>query len=202
MPLLELAGGKLTYLPWDGGRFDATDPFPFGLSAVDELLPRKGLPAAAISEIVGPRSAGKVTLCAMLLRQALSQGRMAAFIDSEGTFFPTSLAEAGVAVEQLLLVLPKTAAEAAWSADVLLASHELDLVILDLPTDRLAGATLLRLSRLCRKSGAALLLLAERFHAASPAVTVSLGVKRQGGLLLSVEKIRGAAPGRAVVVAA
>ncbi len=202
MPLVQLSGGKLTTVPWKGGLPDTADPFSFGLSVLDALLPWKGLPAAAISEIVGSRSAGKVTLCAMLLRHALAQGRMVAFIDSAGTLFPTSLAEAGVAVERLLLVFPKTAKEAAWSADLLLSSHELDLVILDLPNGRVAASPLLRLGCLCRESGAALLLLAERSHASSPAVTVSLRVQRRDGIRLSVEKIRGAAPGRSVVVAA
>ena len=74
-----------------------------GQSALDELL-AGGFVRGHLSEIVGPRSSGRMSLLASVLAAATGRGEIVALIDTCDRFDPVSAAAAGVELSNLLWV--------------------------------------------------------------------------------------------------
>lgn len=92
-----------------------------------------GLYRGAISEIYGPRSSGRTSLCMHVLAEATARGEICAVIDLYDSFHPASAAVAGIRLDRLLWVRCRGNAEYAIRAtDLLLHAGGFGVVLLDL----------------------------------------------------------------------
>ncbi len=104
---------------------------PTGSLSLDVALGVGGIPKARITEIYGPESSGKTTICQHIVAECQAQGGTAAFIDMEHALDPTYAARCGVNVEDLLISQPDTGEQALEIAETLVRSGAIDLVVID-----------------------------------------------------------------------
>jgi len=104
---------------------------PTGSLALDIALGTGGIPKARITEIYGPESSGKTTLCQHLVAEAQKLGGTAAFIDMEHALDPVYAARCGVNVDELLISQPDTGEQALEIGETLVRSGAVDLVVID-----------------------------------------------------------------------
>ncbi|MGH2506712.1 MAG: recombinase RecA [Ktedonobacteraceae bacterium] len=104
---------------------------PTGSVALDLALGVGGLPRGRITEIYGPESSGKTTLCQHVIASAQRVGGYAAFIDAEHAFDRTYAARCGVDVNNLLISQPDTGEQALEILDALVRSNAIDVVVVD-----------------------------------------------------------------------
>lgn len=104
---------------------------PTGSLSLDMALGVGGIPKARITEIYGPESSGKTTLCQHIVAECQAKGGTAAFIDMEHALDPVYAARCGVKVDELLISQPDTGEQALEITDTLVRSGAVDLVIID-----------------------------------------------------------------------
>ena len=97
------------------------DVIPTGSLALDLALGVGGLPRGRITEIYGPESSGKTTLCQHVVAQAQKKGGMAAYIDMEHAMDPLYAAKCGVDIDNLLISQPDTGEQAFDIAEQLIS---------------------------------------------------------------------------------
>ncbi|MBA2275131.1 MAG: recombinase RecA [Chloroflexi bacterium] len=102
-----------------------------GAIALDLALGVGGLPRGRITEIFGPESSGKTTLCQHVLAEAQKKGGTVAFIDVEHALDPTYARACGVNVDELLVSQPDTGEQALEITETLIRSGGVDCVVLD-----------------------------------------------------------------------
>jgi hypothetical protein len=76
---------------------------PTGISALDGVL-HGGLPAGAISELVGPECSGRTSIALSFLAQATQSAKVCAWVDVSNVLDPASAAATGVDLTRLLWV--------------------------------------------------------------------------------------------------
>jgi hypothetical protein len=88
-----------------------------GVPALDQLLPARGLKTGDFTEWLSGTADGGLTFALLAASQALRthEGAAVAVIDQEGWFYPAALPRWGIPFDQLLLLRPKTSADALWS---------------------------------------------------------------------------------------
>ena len=79
------------------------EAIPTGALSLDLALGVGGIPKARITEIFGPESSGKTTLCQHIVAECQQRGGTAAFIDMEHALDPVYAARCGVNIDQLLI---------------------------------------------------------------------------------------------------
>ncbi len=104
---------------------------PTGSLSLDMALGVGGIPKARITEIYGPESSGKTTICQHIVAECQAQGGTAAYIDMEHALDPTYAARCGVNVQELLISQPDTGEQALEIAETLVRSGAVDLVVVD-----------------------------------------------------------------------
>jgi recombination protein RecA len=104
---------------------------PTGSISLDIALGVGGIPRARVSEIFGPESSGKTTLCLHLAAEAQKMGGTVAFVDMEHALDPAYAAKVGVDIENLLISQPDTGEQALEIVQTLVRSGALDLVVVD-----------------------------------------------------------------------
>ena len=104
---------------------------PTGSLSLDMALGVGGIPKARITEIYGPESSGKTTICQHIVAECQAMGGTAAFIDMEHALDPTYAARCGVKVDELLISQPDTGEQALEIAETLVRSGAVDLVVVD-----------------------------------------------------------------------
>ena len=109
----------------------AVDAIPTGSLSLDIALGVGGIPRARITEIYGPESSGKTTICQHLVAEAQKLGGTAAFIDMEHALDPVYAAKCGVNVDELLISQPDTGEQALEIAETLVRSGAVDIVVID-----------------------------------------------------------------------
>src|SRR5687768_10944552 len=67
----------------EGGSKVKVDAIPTGAINLDAAIGVGGIPRGRVTEIYGPESSGKTTLCLHVVANAQKQGGTAAFIDAE-----------------------------------------------------------------------------------------------------------------------
>jgi recombination protein RecA len=107
------------------------DVIPTGSLAIDIALGVGGIPRGRVTEIYGPESSGKTTLCLHTIAEAQKRGGICAFIDMEHALDPAYAARIGVDVNNLYISQPDMAEQALEIADVLVRSASLDVIVLD-----------------------------------------------------------------------
>ncbi|MGI6207290.1 MAG: recombinase RecA [Anaerolineae bacterium] len=102
-----------------------------GSLALDLALGVGGVPKGRVTEIYGPESAGKTTLCLHIIAQAQKAGGVAAFIDMEHALDPVYAQRLGVNIEDLFVSQPDTGEQALEIAEALVRSGAVDVVVVD-----------------------------------------------------------------------
>jgi recombination protein RecA len=109
----------------------AVDVIPTGSLALDIALGVGGIPRGRVTEIYGPESSGKTTLCQHIVAETQKQGGMAAYIDMEHALDPSYAAKCGVDTDALYVSQPDTGEQALSIAETLIRSGAVDVVVVD-----------------------------------------------------------------------
>ncbi len=104
---------------------------PTGSLSLDIALGVGGIPRARITEIYGPESSGKTTLCLHLVAETQKKGGMAAYIDMEHALDPLYASKLGVDIDNLLISQPDTGEQALEITETLVKSGAVDIVLID-----------------------------------------------------------------------
>src|SRR6266568_4299528 len=115
----------------DSGAKLAVEVIPTGSIALDLALGVGGVPRGRITEIYGPESSGKTTLCYHIGANAQRLGGIVAFIDAEHALDPSYAKNVGLNVDELLVSQPDTGEQALEIAETLIRSNGVDVVIID-----------------------------------------------------------------------
>jgi recombination protein RecA len=107
------------------------DAIPTGSLSIDVALGIGGIPRGRVTEIYGPESSGKTTICQHIVAECQKMGGVAAFIDMEHALDPAYAARCGVDVENLLISQPDTGEQALEIAETLVRSGAVDVVVID-----------------------------------------------------------------------
>jgi recombination protein RecA len=107
------------------------DAIPTGSLSLDISLGVGGIPRGRITEIYGPESSGKTTLCQHIVAEAQKMGGTAAFIDMEHALDPAYAAKCGVDIDNLLVSQPDTGEQALEITETLVRSGAVDVVVVD-----------------------------------------------------------------------
>ncbi len=191
------------------------------LGPLDTLL-GGGLKRAALTEIWGPRSSGRLAIGLAVLAAATGAGESAAWIDLGAGLDPQAARAAGVVLERVLWALPRTVGEALTAAEIV-TTVGLGLVVIDLGladaravAARVHEAPWARIAQAAGAHGSALLVLSPARASGSGAHAVvrvaaaraewlASGVPPRllGGLVveLRLDKRRGGFPGESAPVA-
>jgi len=107
------------------------DSIPTGAINLDAAIGIGGIPRGRITEIYGPESSGKTTLCLHVVANAQKAGGVAAFIDAEHALDVEYAKKLGVDVESLLVSQPDTGEQALEICEILVRSGAVDIVVID-----------------------------------------------------------------------
>jgi len=102
-----------------------------GALNLDAMIGIGGVPRGRISEIYGPESSGKTTLCLHVIANAQREGGVAAFIDAEHALDVQYAGKLGIDVDNLLVSQPDTGEQALEIAEVLIRSNAVDVIVID-----------------------------------------------------------------------
>ncbi len=109
----------------------AVEVIPTGSIALDVALGVGGIPRGRVTEIFGPESSGKTTLCQHIVAEAQKRGGNCAFIDMEHALDPVYAAKCGVDTDALYVAQPDTGEQALEIAETLIRSGGVDVVVVD-----------------------------------------------------------------------
>ncbi len=102
-----------------------------GAINLDGVIGIGGVPRGRISEVYGPESSGKTTLCLHVIANAQRDGGVAAFIDAEHALDIQYARKLGINVDDLLVSQPDTGEQALEIAEVLIRSNAVDVIVVD-----------------------------------------------------------------------
>jgi recombination protein RecA len=109
----------------------AVDAIPTGSLALDLALGVGGVPRGRVTEVYGPESSGKTTLCQHIVAEAQRKGGVCAFVDMEHALDPAYARRCGVDVDNLYIAQPDTGEQALEIAEALIRSGAMDVVVVD-----------------------------------------------------------------------
>ena len=104
---------------------------PSGSLGLDIAVGVGGIPRGRITEIFGPESSGKTTLCLHVIAEAQKTGGLAAFVDAEHALDVHYAKRLGVNSDELLVAQPDSGEQALEIAEILVRSGALDVVVID-----------------------------------------------------------------------
>lgn len=107
------------------------ESIPTGSLSLDIALGIGGIPRGRITEIFGPESSGKTTICQHIVAEAQKMGGTAAYVDMEHALDPVYAAKCGVDVDSLLISQPDTGEQALEICETLVRSGAVDIVVID-----------------------------------------------------------------------
>jgi recombination protein RecA len=99
--------------------------------SLDTALGIGGIPRGRITEIYGPESSGKTTVCLHVIAEAQKAGGLAAFIDTEHALDTGYAKKLGVDVSNLLISQPEYGEQALEICETLVRSNALDVIVVD-----------------------------------------------------------------------
>jgi recombination protein RecA len=109
----------------------AVDAISTGSLSLDIALGIGGVPRGRVTEIYGPESSGKTTLCQHIVAEAQRKGGLCAYVDMENALDPAYAARCGVDVDNLYISQPDTGEQALEIAEALVRSGAIEVVIVD-----------------------------------------------------------------------
>ena len=104
---------------------------PTGAVNLDAAIGVGGVPRGRITEIYGPESSGKTTLCLHLVANVQKAGGVAAYVDAEHALDIDYARRLGVDVDGLLVSQPDTGEQGLEIVEILVRSGAVDLVVID-----------------------------------------------------------------------
>jgi recombination protein RecA len=107
------------------------EAIPTGAINLDAAIGIGGIPRGRVTEIYGPESSGKTTLCLHVVANAQRNGGVAAFIDAEHALDVEYAKKLGVDIENLLVSQPDTGEQALEICEILVRSGAVDVVVID-----------------------------------------------------------------------
>ncbi|MBI1801529.1 MAG: recombinase RecA [Chloroflexi bacterium] len=115
-----------------GGQSDfVVESIPTGAMSLDLAVGIGGVPRGRVTEIYGPESSGKTTICLHVIAEAQKLGGVAAFIDTEHAFDPAYAVKIGVDVNNLYISQPDTGEQALEITEALARSNGMDVIVID-----------------------------------------------------------------------
>ena len=122
--------GSIMRMGADGMRLEI-EAIGTGAINLDAAIGIGGIPRGRITEIYGPESSGKTTLCLHVIANAQAGGGIAAFVDAEHALDVAYARRLRVDVDNLLVSQPDTGEQALEIAEVLIRSNAVDVVVID-----------------------------------------------------------------------
>lgn len=107
------------------------DAIPTGCIALDIALGVGGIPRGRITEIYGPESSGKTTLCQHIIAECQRMGGTAAFVDVEHALDPVYAQKCGVNIDDLYISQPDTGEQGLEITEALVRSGAVDVIVID-----------------------------------------------------------------------
>ena len=107
------------------------DAIPTGAINLDAAIGVGGIPRGRVTEIYGPESSGKTTLCLHVVANAQRAGGVAAYIDAEHALDTDYAQKLGVDIDSLLVSQPDTGEQAMEICEILVRSGAVDVVVID-----------------------------------------------------------------------
>lgn len=107
------------------------ETIPTGALSLDMALGVGGIPRGRITEIYGPESSGKTTICQHIVAEAQKLGGTCAYVDMEHALDPSYASRCGVNVDNLLISQPDTGEQALEITETLVRSGAVDVIVID-----------------------------------------------------------------------
>ncbi|HEV8511057.1 MAG TPA: recombinase RecA [Gemmatimonadales bacterium] len=107
------------------------DAISTGAINLDAAIGVGGIPRGRVTEVYGPESSGKTTLCLHVVANAQRAGGVAAYIDAEHALDTEYAQKLGVDVDNLLVSQPDTGEQAMEICEILVRSGAVDVVVID-----------------------------------------------------------------------
>ncbi len=128
---IEKTYGKGSIMKLGNGVIADVESISTGALSLDYALGIGGVPRGRVTEIFGPESSGKTTLCLHIIAEAQKTGGLAAFIDAEHALDVNYAKRLGVDTANLLLSQPDFGEQALEITDTLVRSNALDIIVID-----------------------------------------------------------------------
>jgi recombination protein RecA len=128
---IEKTYGKGSIMKLGDGIVQEIEAIPTGALSLDYALGIGGIPRGRVTEIYGPESSGKTTLCLHVIAEAQKTGGLAAFIDAEHALDVNYAKKLGVDTANLLISQPDFGEQALEITDTLVRSNALDVIVVD-----------------------------------------------------------------------
>ncbi len=109
----------------------AVEAIPTGALSLDIALGVGGIPRGRITEIFGPESSGKTTICQHIVAEGQKMGGTCAYVDMEHALDPSYASRCGVDVDSLLISQPDTGEQALEITETLVRSGAVDIIVID-----------------------------------------------------------------------
>jgi recombination protein RecA len=122
--------GAIMRMGTDGSKVEVA-AISTGAINLDAAIGVGGIPRGRISEVYGPESSGKTTLCLHVIANAQRAGGVAAFVDAEHALDIEYARKLGVDVDNLLVSQPDTGEQALEITEVLIRSGAVDVIVID-----------------------------------------------------------------------
>lgn len=128
---IEKSHGKGSIMKLGDGVVNIVEAISTSSISLDSALGIGGIPRGRITEIYGPESSGKTTLCLHVIAEAQKKGGLAAFIDTEHALDTGYAKKLGVDIENLLISQPEYGEQALEIVETLVRSNALDIIVVD-----------------------------------------------------------------------
>jgi recombination protein RecA len=128
---IEKQFGKGSIMTLGGTHCVPVEGISTGSLTLDLGLGGHGVPRGRITEIFGPESSGKTTLCLHVIANAQKAGGVCAFIDAEHAFDAAYARQLGINLDELLVSQPDTGEQALEIAETLIRSNAIDVIVID-----------------------------------------------------------------------
>ena len=107
------------------------ESIPTGSLSLDLAIGVGGIPRGRITEIYGPESSGKTTICQHIVAEAQKLGGTCAFIDMEHALDPVYAERVGVDIDKLYIAQPDTGEQALEITETLVRSGAIAVIVVD-----------------------------------------------------------------------
>jgi recombination protein RecA len=128
---IEKTYGKGSIMKLGDGVIVPVEAISTGALSLDYALGIGGVPRGRVTEVYGPESSGKTTLCLHIIAEAQKAGGLAAFIDAEHALDVNYAKKLGVDTANLLISQPDFGEQALEITDTLVRSNALDIIVID-----------------------------------------------------------------------
>ncbi len=128
---IEKQHGKGAVMRLGEGPIQKVDVISTGSISLDAALGIGGIPRGRVTEVYGPESSGKTTLCLHIIGEAQRLGGICAFIDAEHALDVGYAKKLGVDTNNLLLSQPEFGEQALEIVETLVRSGALDVIVID-----------------------------------------------------------------------